>query len=92
MGRVRDARSRYEQIIKALADKYPSQNLLLVTHGEGVGVSVSAFKEDTNVIEVDYCAYSELTRQVSLKNESFSAGNFKVLTESGQTGVTYIAE
>lgn len=60
--------------------------------GEGVGVSVSAFKEDTNVIEVDYCAYSELTRQVSLKNESFSAGNFKVLTESGQTGVTYIAE
>ncbi|MBA0589525.1 uncharacterized protein LOC105802550 [Gossypium raimondii] len=89
---VRDARSRYEQIIKALADKYPSQNLLLVTHGEGVGVSVSAFKEDTNVIEVDYCAYSELTRQVYLKNESFSARNFEVLTESGQTGVTYIAE
>ncbi|KAB2056144.1 hypothetical protein ERO13_A11G076800v2 [Gossypium hirsutum] len=89
---VWDARSRYERIIKALADKYPSQNLLLVTHGEGVGVSVSAFKEDTDVIEVDYCAYSELTRQVSLKNESFSAGNFEVLTESGQTGVTYIAE
>lgn len=60
--------------------------------GEGVGVSVSAFLEDTTVIEVDYCAYSELRRPVSWKNESFSAGNFEVLTKSGQTGVTYIAE
>jgi broad specificity phosphatase PhoE len=31
---VMDARSRYASIIKALADKYPHENLLLVTHGE----------------------------------------------------------
>ncbi|XVF33582.1 hypothetical protein REPUB_Repub17cG0180500 [Reevesia pubescens] len=88
---VMGTRSRYEQIIKALADNYPSENLLLVTHGEGVGVSVSGFLEDTTVVQVDYCAYSELRRPISLKNESFTAGNFEVLTKSGQTGITYFA-
>lgn len=29
-----EARSRYASVIKALADKYPHENLLLVTHGE----------------------------------------------------------
>lgn len=28
------ARARYAQIIKALADKYPSENILLVSHGK----------------------------------------------------------
>ncbi|KAE8676784.1 putative Myb-like HTH transcriptional regulator family protein [Hibiscus syriacus] len=32
---VEGCRSRYAQAIKALADKYPSENLLLVTHGKG---------------------------------------------------------
>ena len=59
--------------------------------GEGVGVSVSGFLEDTTVIEVDYCAYSELRRPISCKNESFTSGDFEVLTKNGQTGVTYIA-
>ncbi|XP_022756954.1 uncharacterized protein LOC111304566 isoform X2 [Durio zibethinus] len=85
---VMGARTRYEQIIKALVDKYPSENLLLVTHGEGVGVSVSGFLEETAVTEVDYCAYSELRRPISCKNESFTAGNFEVLTKSGHTGIT----
>jgi broad specificity phosphatase PhoE len=31
---VWEARSRYASVIKALADKYPDENLLLVTHGE----------------------------------------------------------
>ncbi|OMP00703.1 Histidine phosphatase superfamily, clade-1 [Corchorus olitorius] len=86
---VMGTRSRYQNIVKALADKYPSENLLLVTHGEGVGVSVSGFLEDKTVVEVDYCAYSELKRPISFKNDSFTAGNFEVLTKSGQTGVTY---
>lgn len=30
---VSQTRARYEQIIKDLADKHPSENLLLVTHG-----------------------------------------------------------
>ena len=31
---VLGCRSRYEQVIQALADKYPTENLLLVTHGK----------------------------------------------------------
>lgn len=57
--------------------------------GEGVGVSVSGFLEDTIVVEVDYCAYSELRRPISCKYEPVAAGKFEVLTQSGKTGVTY---
>lgn len=86
---VLGTRARYEQIIVSLADKYPSENLLLVTHGEGVGVSVSAFLKDVVVFEVDYCAYSNLERPIFLKDESFTAGNFELLTNSGETGISY---
>ncbi|KAK8565945.1 hypothetical protein V6N12_059489 [Hibiscus sabdariffa] len=118
-------RSRHEQIFKALADKYPSENLLLVTHcklnswildsdknmlmmlllccfidlnnwlytfrmqGKGVADSVSAFKEDTRVTKIYYCGYSELRRSVSWKNQTFTTGNFEMLTKSGLTGITY---
>ncbi|KAK8565947.1 hypothetical protein V6N12_059491 [Hibiscus sabdariffa] len=77
-----DPTSRYEQTIKALADTYPTENLLLVTHGEGVSVSVSSFLEDITVIEVDYCAYSELRRPVSWRNASVTAGNFELDRDS----------
>ncbi|KAJ4727234.1 Phosphoglycerate mutase family protein [Melia azedarach] len=84
------ARERYEQMIKALANKYPSENLLLVTHGEAVGVAVSAFLKDVTVYEVDYCAYAELRRPISIKNESFSAGDFEVLINPAQTGIQFL--
>ncbi|KAJ7950836.1 Phosphoglycerate mutase family protein [Quillaja saponaria] len=84
-----ESRSRYARIFKDLADKYPTENLLLVTHGEGIGVAVSAFKEDVTVYEVNYCAYAELKRPIFKKNKSFVAGDFTVVTKSGQTGITY---
>ncbi|XP_072958702.1 uncharacterized protein [Typha angustifolia] len=88
---VMDARIRYEGIIQALADKYPHENLLLVTHGEGVGVSASSFQNDVEIYEVEYCAYSHLQRQISLiPTQPFTAENFIVLTKNGQTGVHYI--
>lgn len=31
---VLQAEARYQQLIKDLADKYPTENLLLVTHGK----------------------------------------------------------
>lgn len=31
---VEGCRDRYVKVVKALADKYPSENLLLVTHGK----------------------------------------------------------
>ncbi|KAE8665621.1 hypothetical protein F3Y22_tig00112530pilonHSYRG00010 [Hibiscus syriacus] len=88
----KDTNSRNEQMIRVLADKYPSENLLLVAHWTGVEVSVHAFKEDTRVTKVAYCGYSELRRPVCWENLTFTAGNFEVLTESGRTGVTYKAK
>ncbi|KAK3148666.1 hypothetical protein QOZ80_3BG0297890 [Eleusine coracana subsp. coracana] len=88
---ILEGRSRYASVIKALADKYPDENLLLVTHGEGVGASVSYFETGLEVYEVDYCAYSVLGRQVTVKpgGEAFTADSFKVLTKSGTTGIQY---
>ncbi|KAI3693872.1 hypothetical protein L1987_76827 [Smallanthus sonchifolius] len=80
------ARDRYKSIIKILADKYPAENLLLVTHGEGVGVSVAAHTEEhVTVYEVEYCAYSILQRTMKEK-ESNAAGEFK-LCNQGHTGI-----
>ncbi|KAF3440079.1 hypothetical protein FNV43_RR18357 [Rhamnella rubrinervis] len=82
------ARTRYAEVIQALADKYPTQNLLLVTHAEGVGVSITEFLEGTVVYEVEYCAFAELRRPMFFKDQSSTAGNFEVVTGSGQTGIT----
>ncbi|XP_010544584.1 PREDICTED: uncharacterized protein LOC104817198 [Tarenaya hassleriana] len=86
---VEGCRDRYLNIVKALADKYPSENLLLVTHGEGVGTVFSTLLEDVTVYEVDYCAYVELRRQTSRKDGSLEAGDFEVITSHGQAGIRY---
>lgn len=86
---IEGARDRYKNIIKILADKYPTENLLLVTHGEGVGVSVTAYSpEDVTVIEVEYCAYSPLKRTISSNADgSLTFGEFEVSRDQGHTGI-----
>ncbi|XP_051132789.1 uncharacterized protein LOC127252593 isoform X2 [Andrographis paniculata] len=61
------ARARYVEVIKTLADRYPSENLLIITHGEGVGACVSEHVEVENVrvCGVQYCAYSVSHRFMS---------------------------
>lgn len=87
---VAGANDRYVQVFKALADKYPSENLLLVTHGAGVSVSVSAFVKNTTVHDVEYCAFSQLKRTVSLgKDNTFISGNFEAFLPEGETGIRY---
>uniref|UniRef100_A0A7N1A0W6 Phosphoglycerate mutase family protein n=1 Tax=Kalanchoe fedtschenkoi TaxID=63787 RepID=A0A7N1A0W6_KALFE len=86
------ARKRYAEVIKALADKYPTENLLLVTHGEAVGVAVSAFLKDalTEVYEVDYCAHAHLTRYITYnKGQPCIAENLECLGRPGENGVSY---
>ncbi|TKY68955.1 Histidine phosphatase superfamily, clade-1 [Spatholobus suberectus] len=85
-------RPRYKQIVKDLADKYHTENLLLVTHGEGVGVALSSFKKGVTVFEVDYCGYVQLRRPIFRKDQTFIAGEFEVLTHNGQTGVNFIPD
>ncbi|XP_047318297.1 uncharacterized protein LOC124921657 [Impatiens glandulifera] len=83
---VLGARARYVQVIKDLADKYPSENLLLVTHGEGVGTAVSAFMKDVTVYEVEYCAFAQLRRNMASEGEK---GDFEVVMNKEQTGIGY---
>ncbi|XP_010275366.1 PREDICTED: uncharacterized protein LOC104610449 [Nelumbo nucifera] len=87
---VMAARARYERVICALADKFPRENLLLVTHGEGVGVSISAFLKDATVYEVEYCAYAHTQRPITFNtSQTFTAGNFKVCTRNTDSGICY---
>ncbi|XP_028754116.1 uncharacterized protein LOC114713612 [Neltuma alba] len=86
---ILSTRARYEQVFKDLADKYPTENLLLITHGEGVQVALSAFEKDAQVTKIEYCAYVKLRRPVFQRDHSFTAGEFNVLNISGQSGITY---
>ncbi|XP_038882205.1 uncharacterized protein LOC120073424 [Benincasa hispida] len=81
---------RYVHMFQTLADKYPTENLLLVTHGEGVGVAVSTFMEDTIVYGVEYCAFVELRRPVFRKGDSFVFGKFEVILREGQDGIKHM--
>ncbi|VVB06379.1 unnamed protein product [Arabis nemorensis] len=74
---------RFLNLVKSLADKYPSENLLLVTHGEGVRTTFATFK-GVDVYDVEYCACAELRRRVSSQ-----AGDFEVITSLGQAGIKY---
>ena len=57
--------------------------------GEGVDVAVSAFIKDAKVYKKEYCGYVELRRPVFQKAQSYSGGEFKVLTLAGQNGISY---
>ncbi|KAL2251598.1 uncharacterized protein LOC105173288 [Sesamum indicum] len=87
---VADARARYIEVMKILADKYPSENLLLVTHGEGVGSTVARCLKDVMVSEVEYCGYAVASRPiVSGENHSFTAGDF-VGSSNGLVGISLV--
>ncbi|XP_062073239.1 uncharacterized protein LOC133777574 isoform X1 [Humulus lupulus] len=87
---VSASRNRYAHVIKALADKYPTENLLLVTHGEGVGVAVSEFMKGVSVYEVEYCAYALLKRPIFNRDDLYTAGEFQIETHKGHTGIRYL--
>ncbi|KAL1190917.1 hypothetical protein V5N11_025657 [Cardamine amara subsp. amara] len=85
---VEGCTDRFLNLVKTFADKYPSENLLLVTHGEGVRTTFATFK-DVDVYDVEYCACAELRRQVVSKDGSIKAGDFEVITSLGQCGIKY---
>ncbi|XP_043697525.1 uncharacterized protein LOC122648360 [Telopea speciosissima] len=85
-----DARARYRQVIQTLADKYPHENLLFVTHGEGVGIAVSSFMKDVTVYEVEYCGYAHTRRAITFKDEqTFTSCKFEVSTMGSESGISY---
>ncbi|KAF8081374.1 hypothetical protein N665_0890s0012 [Sinapis alba] len=77
---VEGFKERYVNTLNVLADKYPSENLLLVTHWGGVGTILYKYFKDGTKYLVDYCGCVELRRQVSKNNES---EEFEVVTSHG---------
>ncbi|KAK4752316.1 hypothetical protein SAY87_021114 [Trapa incisa] len=80
-----DARARYERVLRAIADKYPCDNLLFITHGEGLKATVSTILNGTRIRDVEYCAYVKLSREIMTLNgnSSFSAGEFGDVSHHG---------
>lgn len=88
---MEDAHKRYIQVIKATADKYPSENLLFVTHGEGLGASFPQFQKGTCVVGVEYCAYVHARRPVVLEeNKSSVAEGSHDFQHVGHAGITFV--
>ncbi|KAL0866901.1 hypothetical protein Bca101_046019 [Brassica carinata] len=85
---VQECTDRFLSVVTTLADKYPSENLLLVTHGEGVRTTFATYKE-VDVYDIEYCACAELRRKLSSQDGSTKAGHFEVITSLGQAGIKY---
>ncbi|XP_002876554.2 uncharacterized protein LOC9312622 [Arabidopsis lyrata subsp. lyrata] len=71
---------RYYKTVKILAEKYPSENLLFVTHWGAVSVAFYNYFKDATKYVVDYCGSVEMRRQI-LNGDGF--GKFEVVTSHG---------
>ncbi|CAK8541318.1 unnamed protein product [Lathyrus sativus] len=88
---VSQAKVRYQQTITKLADKYPTENMLLITHGEGTQAALSSYTKDVVEHKVKFCGYVQLRRPIFKNDHSFIGGKFNLLTHIGQNGVNYIS-
>ena len=52
-------------------------------------MALTTFLKDAKLYGIEYCSYVELRRPIFREDQSFTAGEFDVLTRSGQTGVNY---
>ncbi|KAI6706515.1 hypothetical protein NL676_009477 [Syzygium grande] len=85
------ARDRYLHTIHSLADRYPQENLLFVTHGEGVKVTASAYWKEArgHKIKPDYLGRAHLKRQIVWNGISFTAKRFEIATNPNETGIKH---
>ncbi|CAH9127232.1 unnamed protein product [Cuscuta epithymum] len=77
-GEAREAAyGRYRNVVRALADKYPSENLLIVTHALGVESLTSQHKETPagKVAWVEVGGYAHLRRSRGKNNDDFELPN-----------------
>ncbi|XP_010512366.1 PREDICTED: uncharacterized protein LOC104788316 [Camelina sativa] len=75
-------KDRYFNTVKTLAEKYPSENLLLVTHWGGVSVALYNYFKDATKYMVDYCGSVEMRRQI-LNSDDDGFAKFEVVTSHG---------
>lgn len=88
------ADARFARTFDAIADRYMDENVLCISHGEAVSVSVSRLLPVT-VYEVKYCGFSWAQRPVCAggdeEGDSRPAGEWELLTDSGVTGISWLA-
>ncbi|KAF8031199.1 hypothetical protein BT93_D0412 [Corymbia citriodora subsp. variegata] len=84
-----EARDRYLRTIHSLVDRYPQENLLFVTHGEGVKVAASTYWKEArgHRIKAGYCGCAHLKRQIVRNGNSFTAKRFEIATNPEETGI-----
>lgn len=79
---------RYISTFRAIADMFPHENVLCISHGEGLAISVSNLSPKVSLEQVQriqYCAYTQAEREVFSEalGSTFSTGSWKLLTASG---------
>lgn len=87
-----DGHKRFSSTFFGVADKFPDENVLCVSHGEGVAVSVMHLRPDVEVYGVQYCAHTLAERDV-FKGSSEApsrTGPWKFMTQLGsESGLLY---
>jgi hypothetical protein len=76
-------KKRYANTLKVLAEKYPLENLLFITHWGGVSSTLYRYFKDATKYLVDYCGSVELRRQILNKDELGESVEFEVVTSHG---------
>ncbi|KAL4193247.1 hypothetical protein AMTRI_Chr06g175970 [Amborella trichopoda] len=77
---------RLKRVIRSLADKFPNENLLLITHAAGVAAPMAAFSKKLVIVDkVGYCSHACLQRSITPPSD------FEALTKKSR-GVTYCIE
>eukprot|EP00897_Mesotaenium_endlicherianum_P005634 jgi/Mesen1/5099/ME000253S04217 len=89
-----EAHARYARTFDAIADIFPSENVLCLTHGEGVMVSVTRLIPVT-VYDVAYNAYSCAQRPIySIPGDDGGlarmGGDWELLTESSPDHISWL--
>jgi len=90
---VADVQYQYTSTFQKIANRYPYENVLCVTHGEGVMQSVSMMWPRAEVYGVRYCAYTHAQRpNFECGNGScILNGDWELLTESGSASGVFFS-
>eukprot|EP00850_Spirogloea_muscicola_P018486 SM000170S02658 [mRNA] locus=s170:65371:66694:+ [translate_table: standard] len=83
---------RFANAFEAIADQFPNENILCISHGEGVSVSVSRLVPVT-VYTVAYCGYSVTQRPIFLLHPELTqrpGGEWELVSQPETTGVSWI--
>eukprot|EP00245_Coleochaete_scutata_P010395 TRINITY_DN362_c0_g1_i1.p1 TRINITY_DN362_c0_g1~~TRINITY_DN362_c0_g1_i1.p1 ORF type:complete len:321 (-),score=42.50 TRINITY_DN362_c0_g1_i1:96-1058(-) len=83
-----DAYKRLAQTLDAIADQFSSENIVIVTHGFGVGVSVQRLIPAT-VYSVEHCGYTHAQRPVHA-GHPLEESDWELISKNASTHVHWL--